>query len=111
MRVAKTMSTNTFLQGGWQTRCEPLAGEVKISIEQGEGPAFLRQIDRGVVRGVAHQFGNSACHVACRLRVVAQIEHHQSVTEPGIAQANAALAARLFLLLWQWPDRHVQYLF
>ena len=49
------------------------------------------------------------CHVARGGGVVAQIEHHQRIAQPGIAQADTAFGSRLGLLLRQRPDSGVQH--
>ena len=102
------MRSNAFLQGRGQARCECLATEIQIGIEQGKGPALTRQFYRGVIGGVAHQFRNIPGHVARLLCVVAQVQHHQGVAQSGIAQPDTAFASGFFLLLRQRPHGDIQ---
>ncbi|MNN79160.1 hypothetical protein D3C81_1957790 [compost metagenome] len=58
---------------------------------------------------VAHGLGDPPGQLARGIRVVAQAEHHQRAPQPQEAQADAALGARLGLLLGQRPERDVQH--
>ena len=63
---------------------------------------------RGTVGGVAHVLGNLRRHGARLGAVVVQAQHDQRIAQAGKAEADAALAGRLALLLRQRPGGHLK---
>ena len=92
-----------------QARCEGAGLQIARGVEQRKRAALLRQFHRRAIRLVAHQPRDARGEVAAFLRVVAQAEHHERIAESGEADADAALRARLLVLLRQRPQRDVEH--
>ena len=71
---------------------------------------LLGDLDRRLVRGVAHSRGDARRRSGAPVvGVVAQSEHDQRVAQAGKAQADATLRLRFPLLLRQRPYRRVEH--
>ena len=109
MRVAQAVRADAVLQGLRQARCEVVAAQKEIGVEQRKRTALARKLDRRVVGGVAQCLRDAPRHRERLRRVVAQPEHRERIAEPREAEAHAALAARFVVLLRQRPYRHVEH--
>ena len=106
---ADALGADALLQRWRQARSEAAAGQVEIGVEQRERATLGRQIDRRAVGRIAHRL-RDLCRLDARsVAVVAQAEHHQRIAQAGEAQADAAFAHRLVLLLRQRPQRDVEH--
>ena len=97
-----------FAQGIRQPLGEP-AGQVLFRIEQREGPLLLGEPHRGGVGRVAHALRHPRREGPGGVRVVAQPQHHQGVSQPQEPQPDAALVLRLGPLLRQRPVGRLQH--
>jgi len=108
VRIAQAVLADLGLDLGRQARGEVAAGEVEFGVEEREGAALLRQIDRGEVGGVAHEFGDARAHRGRFGPVVAQAQHAQRVAETGEAKADAPLVGGLLALPVERPGGDVE---
>ncbi len=109
VRVAQALRAHLVLQRGRQARGERAARQVEVGVEQRERAALQREIGRRVVGGVAHRLRDALRLVARGGRVVAQVQHHQRVAQPGEAEPDAPLRVRLGELGRQRPHGDVQH--
>jgi hypothetical protein len=109
VRIAQALGADLLAQRLRQARRKGVAAEQQVGVEELEGATLLGQVGAGFIGRVAQHLGDAGRLLARRGLVVAQAQHHQRVAQAGEAQADAALAARFFLLLRQRPDGGVQH--
>ncbi len=85
------------------------ARKEQVGVEKRKSAALLRQIDRGLVRLVAHRRRDFLGHGARLGRVVAQAQHRERIAQPRKAQADAPLCHRFLALLLERPGRHLEH--
>jgi len=109
MRIPDPRLLDLLLDRSGKTRGKARAGQIQIGIEKRKGPAFLRELHRGLVGPVAHRFGDAGRHAPGLVGVVLQPQHDERVAQPGEAEADAALRHRFLALRLERPGGDLEH--